>query len=116
MAAYLKASNGQNLAAAIYGGSFLALSLAFFAIHWHMLLSKPHLLQKDLTPLACQEILRRNSVGLLPYAIATIGGILTPYLTLAICAAVAFFYALPGAPAEHGAAERGEIQCDLDRA
>src|SRR3954451_11888695 len=32
MAAYLKAENGENLAAVIYGGSFLLMSLAFFAI------------------------------------------------------------------------------------
>jgi hypothetical protein len=30
------------------------------------------------------------------YATATLAAILTPYLTLAICAAIAIFYALPG--------------------
>jgi uncharacterized membrane protein len=95
MAEYLDASHGQNLAAVIYGGSFLLMSLAFFAMQRHLLLSKQHLLQDHLTPEVRQAVLRRNAVGLLPYAVATVGGIVSPYLTLAICAGVAVFYALP---------------------
>ena len=38
-------------------------------------------------------------VGLIPYAIATAMAPLSPYLTLAICAAVAAFYASPAASA-----------------
>ena len=95
MAEYLDASHGQNLAAVIYGGSFLLMSLAFFAMQRHLLLSKQHLLQDHLTPEVRQAVLRRNAMGLLPYAVATVGGVLSPYLTLAICAGVAVFYALP---------------------
>ncbi len=95
MAEYLKAAHGQNLAAVIYGGSFLAMSLAFFAMQQHMLQAKQHLLHERLTPDLRRLVLRRNATGLLPYALATLGGILTPYLTLAICAGVAVFYALP---------------------
>jgi len=116
MAAYLKASNGQNAAAVIYGASFFALSLAFFTIHRHMLLAKQHLLQEHLTPPARRQILRRNAVGLVPYAIATVGGILTPYITLVICAAVAGFYALPSTSAERQPLDRDEVGDDLDRA
>ncbi len=46
MAEYLKAAHGENLAAMIYGGSFLAMSLAFFAMQQHMLLAKQHLLHE----------------------------------------------------------------------
>ena len=95
MAEYLDASHGQNLAAVIYGGSFLLMSLAFFAMQRHLLLSKQHLLKDHLTPEVRQAVLRRNAMGLLPYAVATVGGVLSPYLTLAICAGVAVFYALP---------------------
>ena len=95
MAEYLDASHGQNLAAVIYGGSFLLMSLAFFAMQRHLLLSKQHLLKDHLTPEVRQAVLRRNAMGLLPYAVASVGGVLSPYLTLAICAAVAVFYALP---------------------
>ena len=95
MAEYLDASHGQNLAAVIYGGSFLLMSLAFFAMQRHLLLSKQHLLKYHLTPEVRQAVLRRNAIGLLPYAVATVGGIVSPFLTLAICAGVALFYALP---------------------
>jgi hypothetical protein len=72
------------------------MSLAFFAMHQHLLLAKAHLLHEQLTPDVRRAVLRRNAVGLLPYAVATLAAILTPYLTLAICAALAAFYALPG--------------------
>jgi uncharacterized membrane protein len=96
MAEYLNASHGQNLAAVVYGGSFLSMALAFFAMQRHLLLAKQHLLHDRLTPEVRQGVLRRNAIGLLPYAVATIGAIVSPFLTLAICAGVAVLYALPG--------------------
>jgi|SRR5215211_79452 len=96
MAEYLEAAHGQNLAAVIYGGSFLLMSLAFFAMQRHLLVSKRHLLEERLTPDLRRAVLRRNATGLVPYAVAALGGIVTPYFTLAVCAAVAGFYALPG--------------------
>jgi uncharacterized membrane protein len=96
MADYLRADSGENLAAAIWCGSFLLMASAFLALQRHLLLSKPHLLHKDLTPQVRRLILRRNSVGLLPYAAGVAAAALTPYLSLAICGAVAVYYALPG--------------------
>src|SRR5436190_3877348 len=95
MARYLDASHGQNFAAVVYGGSFLLMSLAFFAIQRHVMRTKQHLLQDHLTPEVRRAVLRRNAIGLLPYAVATVGALVSPYLTLAICGAVAVFYALP---------------------
>jgi uncharacterized membrane protein len=93
MAEYLKASHGQNLAAAIYGGSLLLMALAFFSLQQHLLLSKSHLLEAHLTPELRRTVLIRNVVGLPPYAIATLAAIVSPYVTLGICAAIAVFYA-----------------------
>jgi TMEM175 potassium channel family protein len=95
MAEYLTASHGQNLAAVVYGGSFLLMSVAFFAMQRHVLVTKRHLLKQDLTPEVRRALLRRNAVGLLPYAVATVGGVISPFLTLAICGGLAVFYALP---------------------
>jgi len=95
MARYLDASHGQNFAAVVYGGSFLLMSLAFFAIQRHVMRTKQHLLQDHVTPEVRRAVLRRNAIGLLPYAVATVGALVSPYLTLAICGAVAVFYALP---------------------
>jgi hypothetical protein len=61
----------------------------------HVLLGKQHLLDEHVTPEVRRSVLRRNEVGSLPYALATVGAILTPYFTLVICALVAVFYALP---------------------
>ncbi len=95
MAQYLRASQGQNVAAVVYGGSFLVLSIVFFTMQRHLLIAKQHLLQSYLTAEVRRSVLRRNAFGLLPYTVATLGGILTPYLTLAICAVLAVFYGLP---------------------
>jgi len=95
MAAYLKASGGENLAAAIYGGSLLVMGLAFFTMNRHLLQARVGLLRDHLTPELRRAVLRRNAAGLVPYALATLCAIVSPYLTLAICGAVAVFYALP---------------------
>jgi uncharacterized membrane protein len=95
MAAYLKESDGQNLAAVIYGGSFVLMSVSFFAMQRHVLGAKAHLMHESVTPVVRRWVLRRNAIGLLPYALATLGGIVSPYLTLVVCALVAGFYALP---------------------
>jgi uncharacterized membrane protein len=100
MAEYLTSANGENFAAVIFGGSLLLMSVAFFAMQQHLLRAKPYLLHEHLTPSLRRKILRRNAVGLLPYALATIAGVVSPYLTLGIAGAVAAFYAAPGTTAD----------------
>jgi uncharacterized membrane protein len=95
LAEYLKASHGQNLAAAIYGGSFLLMAIAFFTMNQHLLRARPYLLDERITPNMRRALLRRNAAGLPPYLVATLAATLSPYLTLAICAVVAAFYAAP---------------------
>jgi uncharacterized membrane protein len=100
MADYLKATDGQRLAAAIYAGSFLLMSVLFFAMQFHALRRRPHLLHQDITPEVRDAVLRRNAVGLLPYLLATAMAALSPYVTLAVTAAVAVFYAVPSTTAD----------------
>ena len=96
MASYLTASDGR-LAAAVYGGSFLVMGVAFVGFQRYLLTPrKQHLLHERMTPELCRAVLRRNYIGIAPYAFATAGAVLTPYLTLAICAAVAVYYVMPG--------------------
>jgi uncharacterized membrane protein len=99
MAAYLKQSNGEGLAAAIYSGSFLVMSLFFAATNRHILFSRPQLLEESVDEKTRREALSRGVAGLLPYLLATILAFVSPYATLAICGAVAAFYALPFASA-----------------
>jgi TMEM175 potassium channel family protein len=95
MAAYLRQSHGQHLASAIYSGSFLVMALFFAILNRHILLAKAHLLHTDLPVEQRRQILYRSIAGVGPYAIATVLAVVSAYLTLAICAALAIFYALP---------------------
>ena len=95
MARYLTGSHGEHLAAAVWAGSFLVMALAFFVMQRHLLIAKAHLVHERLGETVRRWVLRRNALGLLPYAIATLGAVVSPYLTLTICGLVAGFYALP---------------------
>jgi uncharacterized membrane protein len=95
MAAYLKEGQGDHLAAAIYSGSLLLMSLVFAGTNRHILFAKTHLLAVELDERRRRLILARGVTGLIPYAAATALAVLAPYVTLGICGAVAGFYALP---------------------
>jgi uncharacterized membrane protein len=95
MAAYLRQSHGQHLATGVYSGSFLVMAVFFTALNRHILLTKAHMLHTELPVERRRKILSRSIAGVVPYAIATALAVVSAYLTLAICAALAIFYALP---------------------
>jgi TMEM175 potassium channel family protein len=95
MATYLRETSGQHLAAAIYSGSLLLMGVCFAALNRHILIAKPHRLREQLSAARRRQILVRSVSGVIPYAIATALAIVSPYVTLAICAALAVFYAFP---------------------
>ena len=95
LATYLKATQGHHLAAAVYSGAYLIRSIVFSLMNRHILFARSHLLTAELASQVRRKILARGVTGLVPYAIATALAPLSAYATLAICAAVAVFYALP---------------------
>jgi uncharacterized membrane protein len=95
VATYLKASHGQKLAAGVYAGSFLLMSLAFSALNRHILLHKPGKMRDELPEANRRLILSRSISGLVPYAVAVAFAAVSPYVTIAICAAIGVFYAFP---------------------
>jgi uncharacterized membrane protein len=95
MATYLKKSSGEHVAAAIYSGAFLTMSIAFATLNTHILLRKAHMLNQKLSEAERRRILGRSLTGLAPYALATALAPVSQYVTLAICFAVALYYALP---------------------
>jgi uncharacterized membrane protein len=99
LAEYLREDAGQHLAAAIYGGSLLAMALSFFAMQRYLLVARPELAMDEIGPAERRAIMRRNMVGLVPYLVATAVAPLSSYLTLAICGVVGFYYALPATTA-----------------
>ena len=102
MAAYLKESAGETLAAAIYAGSFLLMSISFAATNRTILFRKDRLMAQPIDGATRRSIITRGVAGLLPYLAAAILAVVSPYLTLAICGAVALFYALPLASRDEG--------------
>ena len=95
MAAYLKESSGEALAAAVYSGSFLAMSLAFTGMNHHILFRRVEFLDRELPESVRRRTLRFGVIGVAPYVVATAVAPISPYLTLVICAAIALYYALP---------------------
>jgi uncharacterized membrane protein len=102
MAAYLREGSGEHLAAAVYSGSFLLMGCAFFALHRYALAERRALVPATLGPAERRRISRRNVTGLAPYAAAVGLSWVSPYAALAICGAVAVYYAIPGIVAEPG--------------
>ncbi|MBA3864908.1 MAG: DUF1211 domain-containing protein [Solirubrobacterales bacterium] len=99
MAAYLKGSEGEALAAAVYSGSFLVMTLVFAATNHHVLFRKSELLIDEVDDATRHLTVKRGAAGSLPYLLATGLAFVSPYLTFAICAGVAVFYSLPFATA-----------------
>jgi TMEM175 potassium channel family protein len=97
MASYLRASSGEHLAAAVYAGAFLVMSIAFATLNRHILFAKAHLLAPQIDEAQRRKILGRSVSGLIPYVVALALAPLSPYATLAIMGAIAVFYATPAA-------------------
>jgi uncharacterized membrane protein len=95
MAAYLSHGSNGRLSAAIYSGAFLVMSVAFATLNRHILLDKSHMIDPPLALDLRRRILRRSVIGLIPYAAATALAAVSAYVPLAICAALAAYYALP---------------------
>ena len=95
IATYLDQPHGQAIAAGIYAGTFLVLTIVFVTLNWHILFRKAHLLGGELTHERRRELVARGFTGVVPYVIATAVAPLSSYATLIICGGVAVFYALP---------------------
>jgi uncharacterized membrane protein len=95
LASYLRQGNGQNLAAAIYGGTLLCMAVAFAMLNRQILFGRPHLLVRELSLERRRQIFTRSVSGVVPYVLATALAVISPYITLAMAAALAAFYALP---------------------
>jgi uncharacterized membrane protein len=103
MAEYLKEGSGESLAAAVYAASFLFMGAIFVGANRQILFRRPQLLREPIPPAAARRTLRYAALGQLPYLVAVLLAFVTPYVTIAICAATAIYYALPIASRPGGA-------------
>ena len=76
-------------------GAFLVMSIFFTILQRHILLRKPEMLAVDLPEERRRQILSRSIRGLGPYVVATAVAIVSAYVSVAICLAIAIYYALP---------------------
>jgi TMEM175 potassium channel family protein len=95
LATYLRSPSDQHVAAALYAGTFLVLGLTFFAT-WRYAATKQQLLGSVLSEADVRRLVRRNLAGLGPYAAAVAIAFVSAPVSLAVCAAVAVYYMLPG--------------------
>lgn len=95
LAQYLRAPDDQHVAAALYAGTLLLLSIAFFGT-WRYAATKRDLLGAVLSDRDVSRLVRRNLMGMGPYALAIGIAFISAPASLAICAAVAAYYVLPG--------------------
>ncbi|HET7303122.1 MAG TPA: TMEM175 family protein [Segeticoccus sp.] len=91
LATYLDAPGG-HLAAVVYAGSFLVTSSVFVALQWHLLVRRPHLLRQPHADSETRAVLRRAVIAPPAYLVAALAGLVTPYLTLAVCVTLGLFY------------------------
>jgi TMEM175 potassium channel family protein len=94
-AEYLRESHGAKLAVGLYSGIFLTMATAFAALNRQILLRRPEMLTQQLPAASRRKILVRSIAGLPVYLVATGLAAVSPYVTLAICASLALFYAFP---------------------
>jgi uncharacterized membrane protein len=95
MAEYLKEGSGERLAAGIYGASFLVMGAVFAATNRQILLKRPQLLKEPIPPETGRRLLQLAALGQIPYVLAVVLAVVSPYLTLAICGLTAVYYSLP---------------------
>lgn len=94
-ATYLDAEEGSHLAAVVYASSFLVTSLVFWGLQFLILVRRPELLRDPLTHAQQRTLLLRGAVALPAYLVAALLGLVTPYLTLAVCIMLGLFYFVP---------------------
>jgi hypothetical protein len=90
---------GQHLAAGVYAGAFVVVSSLFTILQRYILLRKSHMLRVQLSDERRRQIVGRSMRGVWAYVLATAAAILSAYVSLAICAALAVYYVLPIASA-----------------
>ena len=71
------------------------MAMAFSALNRHILLSRADMLSAEIPLQERRRILARAISGLVALSVATIVAAVSAYATLAICGALAVFYALP---------------------
>jgi len=88
---YLRYS-AAKIACAVYGGTFVLISLAY-ALLWYGLLHDRTLLRPDASEQVIARIDRNYRLGPPMYILATVGAFVSPYVTIGVCTGLWIFWA-----------------------
>jgi uncharacterized membrane protein len=94
LADHLHGASDQHVAAAVYAGTLLAMSIAFFSTY--LWAARRRLFAEWIGEQHVGYLLRRNVAGLFVYVIAIAVAFLDASVSLALCGAVALYYLYPG--------------------
>ena len=94
LATYLHAGTDEHIAAAVYAGTLLAMSIAFFSTY--LWAARRELFAPWVGEQQVGYLVRRNAAGLLVYAAAIAVAFASASISLALCGLVALYYLHPG--------------------
>jgi uncharacterized membrane protein len=94
-ATYLRDPQGRSLAAVLYAGTSLLMAVTFGLLNGRILLRREDLLRDKLPLARRRRIFSHAAIGTVPYVVAVGVAFISAYASLAICGAIAVFYALP---------------------
>ena len=95
IATYLRHPHARSLAAVLYAGTSVLMAVAFSLLNGRILLRRQDLLRDPLPLARRRQIFVRAASGTVPYIVAVGVAFVSAYASLAICGAIAVFYALP---------------------
>jgi uncharacterized membrane protein len=94
LATYLQDGADEHVAAAVYAGTLLAMSIAFFSTY--LWAARKQLFAAWVGEQHVGYLVRRNGAGLLVYALAIGVAFASASVSLALCGLVALYYLHPG--------------------
>jgi uncharacterized membrane protein len=95
VADYVRDPDGRVVATAVYAGAMTAIAVMFNVV-WRYAATNRRLLVDGIRDDALAKMTRNYLAGPIVYGIATIVAFVDPFVTLAICAALAVYWLLPG--------------------
>jgi uncharacterized membrane protein len=95
VAEYLLEEAHRTVATMVYGGTMVSIAVMFNVV-WRYAAGGHRLLRDGVDPVELEKINRSYLAGPVVYAVATLLALVTPWISLAVYAALALYYLLPG--------------------
>jgi uncharacterized membrane protein len=106
LADHLKSGEDERVAAVVYSGAFVAMSIAYGFL-WTYITNRKHLLGVELSDDQIKSINRRFLIGNPLYAIQLIVAFISPAVVLVINAGLALYYMVAGMKSPMADTDRG---------